>query len=54
MKTKTLKSIAIAALFWISLFAVVKITFTNYRFLQADFLIHAKGKTLYFINSFIN
>lgn len=54
MKTKSFKTIVIAALSGLFLFATVKITFANYRFLQADFLIHAKGQTLYFINSFIN
>ncbi|MBK7668125.1 MAG: hypothetical protein IPJ32_12775 [Sphingobacteriaceae bacterium] len=54
MKTKTLKSIVITALFGLSLFAVVKITSDNYRFLKTDFLIHSKGKTQQFINSFIN
>ncbi|MBP7809394.1 MAG: hypothetical protein KA163_08880 [Bacteroidia bacterium] len=54
MKTKPFKTIAIAALFGLSLFAAVKITSAYYRLLKTDFLIHSKGKTQHFINSFIN
>ena len=54
MKTKSFKTIAITALFGLSLFAAVKITSSNYHLLKTDFLIHAKGKTQHFINSFIN
>ncbi len=54
MKTKSLKTIAVVALFGLSLFAAAKITSANYRLLKTDFLIHSKGKTQHFINSFIN
>lgn len=54
MKTKTFKTALIAVALGLSLFASAKIIRSNYKVLRTDFLMHSKGKTQHFINSFIN
>lgn len=54
MKAKIVKTTLIAALLAFSLFASAKIIKSNYKLFRADFLLHSKGKTQHFINSFIN
>ena len=54
MKTKTFKTILVAAILGFSLFTSVKIIKSYYGLFQTDFLLHAKGQTQHFINSYIN
>ncbi len=54
MKAKIVKTTLIAVLLGLSLFLSAKIIKTNYKLVRADFLLHSKGKTQHFINSFIN
>lgn len=54
MITKTFKIALITGLLGLSLFVSAKIIKSNYKVIRTDFLMHSKGKTQHFINSFIN
>lgn len=54
MKTKIFKTILITAFFGLSLTVSVKIVKSNFILQKNNFLIHSKGKSQHFINSFIN
>ncbi len=54
MKAKKLQAILISGLIALNVFVSVKFIIQDYKFLRIEFLNHAKGQTLHFINSFIN
>jgi len=51
---KKIKTILLVFAFGIGILASLKVIKSNYKTLRADFLIHSKGKTQHFINSFID